>query len=77
MTGPTVRAQVSLTHPRADAMDLSEVDERGTLTLALAPAYAACILLGGHDADREADAQAMDRLAELADEAAARLRGQR
>lgn len=69
-----IRVHIYVVHPRAESLRLEEVSQDGTLALHIGPDDRAYIMLGGHSSDREADAKAMDRLAELATEAAARLR---
>ncbi|MGI5288364.1 hypothetical protein ACQEVF_34190 [Nonomuraea polychroma] len=74
MTPTVIRAHFYIVHPRAESLLLGEVSPGGTLGLHFDPDGRAYIMLGGPGADREADAKAMDRLAELATKAAAKLR---
>lgn len=69
-----IRAHFYILNPRADSLRLENVGQGGALALHLDPDGHAYVMLGGATSDREADAKAMDRLAELATEAAARLR---
>ena len=74
MTETGLRANVYLVHPRAESLHLERIGQGATLALHLHPGHHAYVMLGGPGADREADAKAMERLAELASEAAAKLR---
>lgn len=69
-----IRAHFYIVHPRAESLRLKEASQDGTLALHIGPDDRAYIMLGGHSSDREADAEAMERLAELASEATVKLR---
>jgi hypothetical protein len=75
---PQITASLTISHPRAEDIRLRSGDTSDSTFYAfhldIAPWYQAALSLGGSDADCEADAAAMDRLAEVALEAAAKLR---
>ncbi|GAA2279276.1 hypothetical protein GCM10010149_23750 [Nonomuraea roseoviolacea subsp. roseoviolacea] len=68
-----VRAGVSIYQPRASEMTLRPHPESETLFFTLSTDHV-WFALNAADSDVAAEAEAMDRLAELATEAAARLR---
>lgn len=69
-----IRAHFYILNPRAESLRIEEVGQHGTLALHFDPDGHAYVMLGGAAADRGADAEAMERLAELASEAAVKLR---
>ncbi|MDF5755786.1 hypothetical protein [Spongiactinospora sp. TRM90649] len=78
MTDPTrttVTATIVIRNPRAEHINVTSADRLpGIVVLELAPSNKGYFELGGAAGDREADAAAMDRLAQAATEAAAKLR---